>query len=251
MEPLFCRDRLVYQQIDKSENGYIYAVNDGDREPVYHVFEKRETYPEHKDFGIWAYMFLDIEDAKKCLSLMIDKITPEYQFKRSRFAPIMTYSEFLDLENRLIESKRNSSKRVSISSVKLIKEVGATKKPSKLIERLIILDAKIRGHNLKATNNTGIPIIDKRTKKVTGWQPSAAGKGNVLDITGSIWGESIEIDVKWGKDKLSPQQYTHIMNKVQSGGIAITVGSYSDYVKQLNWIYDKEKYKAWKLNQLK
>ena len=176
------------------------------------------------------------------------KLMLEHHFTRSRFAKVMSYESFVILDTMLYESRKHKPTDMQWG---LNTHISPTcKKPSKLLTNLICLHAKLQGHQLKSTNNTGTPIVDRRTKKVTGWRRSAAGAGNVLDISGTIFGESVEIEIKIGSDKLSPAQYTHIMDVVQKGGVAIVVKNYDEYIQQLNWIYDIENYRKWKAKQL-
>lgn len=61
---------FIFNQIEKSEFGYIYEVNTGTKK-YYEVFKRKEndlynciSYPNSKSFGIWAWTFGNLEKAK-------------------------------------------------------------------------------------------------------------------------------------------------------------------------------------------
>lgn len=62
-----------FTQLKKTNYGYIYAVNSGDR-VFFEVFERKEnkqfnciSYPGNKSFGIWAWTCGDIDRAYEIL----------------------------------------------------------------------------------------------------------------------------------------------------------------------------------------
>lgn len=63
-----------FQQIERTEHGYIYQVKVSEREMHYETFRRKEntrfncvSYPTSKAFGIWAWSNKDIEKAKQKL----------------------------------------------------------------------------------------------------------------------------------------------------------------------------------------
>lgn len=77
-------------------------------------------------------------------------------------------------------------------------------------------------------NTSGIPIIINN--RVTGWRPSLS-KGHP-DIDGCYMGYSFKVEVKTGKDKLSPDQINFIKEYEGAGGKCFVVKDSQDFENQ-------------------
>ena len=171
------------------------------------------------------------------------KYMKQHHFNRSKLAELMTFEQYTELNKMHVERQHTPY------PVPLNKSLSNSK-GANLLTRLVIKHAKYSGHEFIRTSNQGTPIIDPRTKKLTGWRTSQAGRGKVLDITGNIYGEMIEIEIKYGRDKLSPEQAEHLQSIHDRGGLGFVIRTYSDYIEQVTPYFDKEYFKQWKLNQL-
>lgn len=99
---------------------------------------------------------------------------------------------------------------------------------SNLVTSLIVDFMKLHPKaNARRINTTGIPIIDKRTRKVKEWIPGNAEKGT-SDIIGSINGRIINIEVK-DKDKQLDSQIAYQKRVEAAGEIYIIVHSFSEF----------------------
>ena len=167
----------------------------------------------------------------------------QHHFNLSKLSELMTYSEYEQLN--AMHLQRQSTPYPSELSKSLGNSHGAN-----LLTRLIIKHAKYSGFEFIRTGNTGIPIVNRATGKVEGWRQSQAKAGSIFDISGAIHGERVEIEVKFGKDRLSPGQREHLENVNNRGGLAFVVRSYSQYLAEVAVYFDKEYFKAWKIQIL-
>lgn len=166
-----------------------------------------------------------------------------HHFKLSKLSELMTYDQYVELNEMHLLTQHTPYPS------ELSKSLGNSE-GANLLTRLIIKHAKLSGFEFIRTSNTGIPIINRATGKVEGWRQSQAKAGSILDITGSIHGEHVSVEVKYGKDRLSQGQREHIEAVHSRGGLAFVCRTYSDYIEQVTPYFDKNYFKQWKINKL-
>lgn len=98
-----------------------------------------------------------------------------------------------------------------------------------------------RGVYAWRNNTVGVPL--RREGKIVGFR--SAGKKGVSDILGVYpylgRGLFLSIEIKTGKDRLSPEQEGFIATVNKLGGIGLVVKDYDDFIKQWD--------NLWKTNQ--
>lgn len=114
------------------------------------------------------------------------------------------------------------------------------------LTRCIIDFLRLSGHQAERINTMGRPI-DKRQQvtdvigktKTIGtmtWGKSTATKGSA-DISATVFGRSVKIEVKFGSDRQSPDQNIYQQTIEASGGIYLIArtfeGFYQDYQELL------------------
>ena len=155
----------------------------------------------------------------------------EHNFNRSKLADIMTFDEAVMLEKLYMDSQKNFPYPIPFNKL-----YSLVKTKSNLTTRVIVDFMKwMPKCNARRINTTGIPQINKRTKKVTGWIPSGAEKG-VSDIIGSINGRIVNIEVK-DKDQQLDSQIAYQKRVEDAGEIYIIVHNFTEFYykfKQLN-----------------
>lgn len=110
------------------------------------------------------------------------------------------------------------------------------------LTKIIVAHGRVNGWCLNRINTTG--MVRGKTQQVkdvlgftrtigsTTWTPSGSTNG-VADITGSIGGRYVEIEVKVGRDRQRDDQKKHQQQVEQSGGIYFIVHSFDEYLEQL------------------
>jgi hypothetical protein len=94
----------------------------------------------------------------------------------------------------------------------------------------IIVYLMSNGHVPHRHNTTG--IFDPTTKR---WRTIASSSKGVGDILVCLkGGRYLEIEVKTGKDRLSPQQYLRQETLRRAGGFYLVVKSFDDFLTQFS-----------------
>ena len=177
-----------------------------------------------------------------------DLLMKEAHFNASKLSLLMTYSEYIDYELRHLAAQ----KVPTYAKTRLTKSIEKKKLMSKKLAFLITHHSTIMGYEkgLIEKNNVGVWHADKvvdtytEVKKVKGfYSKSPSGKGEVLDIEGTINGIPIFIDVKYGKDTVKPEQAKKIQRELANGNVAGTVKTWSEWLQKYNWVFDKAKAK--------
>lgn len=89
---------------------------------------------------------------------------------------------------------------------------------------------KMKGHYCGRTNTTGTYSV-----KLGKYIHSGATRGQT-DLNCIVNGRSVQVEIKFGRDKLSPAQ-VEIMEQVQAaGGIYLIVRSFNDFIMQYQQI---------------
>ncbi len=108
------------------------------------------------------------------------------------------------------------------------------------LTRCIIAYLKYRGWQAERINTTGIPIDSRRqVTDITGrtrsigsltWRPSGSTAGSA-DISATINGRSVKIEVKIGKDRQSEAQKAYQREVEAAGGLYYIARDFTSFVK--------------------
>jgi hypothetical protein len=106
------------------------------------------------------------------------------------------------------------------------------------LTKCIIDYLNFSGHQAERINSTGRPIDNtKIVKDVLGssrrigsmkWIPGSGTKGTA-DISATIWGKSVKIEVKM-KDKQSPDQKQYEQSVIRAGGVYWICRSFEEFL---------------------
>lgn len=142
------------------------------------------------------------------------------------------------LENIAFEAKRLKYK----DQPHLIRKKYSDKTANELTKSIIAY-IQLMGGQAERISTTG-RVIDnrknytdvvgfKRTKGTTKWIPGTTTKGSA-DISATIQGRSVKIEVKIGKDKQSDAQLKYQAEIEKSGGIYYVARNFEDFFKWYN-----------------
>lgn len=114
-----------------------------------------------------------------------------------------------------------------------------TDKTANGLTRCIIDYLNYKGHQAERINTTGRPIDTRQTvvdtlgtRRVVGslsWAKSTSTKGSA-DISATIDGRSVKIEVKIGKDRLSDPQKAYKRTIEQAGGVYLIARCFDDFL---------------------
>jgi hypothetical protein len=109
------------------------------------------------------------------------------------------------------------------------------------LTKAIIAHLRLNGHQAERISTTGRPIDNRKTftdvlgkKRTIGtlkWIPGTGTNGSA-DISATIAGKSVKLEVKIGSDRQSHSQREYQQSIVLAGGIYFIVTSYDQF---LNW----------------
>jgi len=153
------------------------------------------------------------------LNIKIKKKTPIERYKKS--------PSLLDLEKLHFAAKK--IKHSSIEEKYLVHTLFTDRGANELTKSIIAY-LQLKGHAAFRVNSTG--IYDKR---INAYRPSGARRG-LSDINAVINGKSVSIEIKTGRDKMSPYQMKFRTEVEAAGGIYIVVRNFDDFLKQINEI---------------
>jgi hypothetical protein len=114
------------------------------------------------------------------------------------------------------------------------------------ITKCVISFLKLRDWQVERINSMGRYIQPQQYIDVVGFKRTlgkgkwikGTGTNGTADISATIWGRSIKIEVKAGTDHQSQAQKDYQRDIEKAGGIYIIVRSFADF---LNWYKDFEK----------
>jgi hypothetical protein len=119
-----------------------------------------------------------------------------------------------------------------------------TDKTANGLTKCIIDYLNFSGHQAERVNSTGRPIDNtKIVRDVLGsqrrigsmkWIPGSGTKGTA-DISATIWGKSVKIEVKM-KDKQSPDQKQYELSVIRAGGLYWICRSFEEFLTRYNQI---------------
>lgn len=89
----------------------------------------------------------------------------------------------------------------------------------------IITFLNVSGH--MAWRNSTVGTFDPTTKRMRTAHPTARGTADIVCCLKG--GQYFEIEIKTGKDRMSPQQEKHRGDVLASGGIYIVARTYDDF----------------------
>ncbi len=111
------------------------------------------------------------------------------------------------------------------------------------LTKMILDFLKLKGHQAERISNTGRPIDNtKRVADILGreriigtiqWIPGSGTKGTA-DISATINGKSVKIEVKIGRDKQSPYQKKYQESVEAAGGLYIIAKSFTQFYELYN-----------------
>jgi len=95
------------------------------------------------------------------------------------------------------------------------------------LTKCIVTWLELHGHFAGRINTTG--IYDARFNK---YRPSGARRG-MADVTAVINGRHVSIEVKYGRDRISPDQL-RVKNEVEAaGGVYIIASTFDNFLEQI------------------
>jgi hypothetical protein len=121
-----------------------------------------------------------------------------------------------------------------------------TEKTSNGLTFCVIMFLQLKGHQAERINTTGRPI-DRRYeytdvlghRKMAGsiqWIPGTSTRGSA-DISATIQGRSVKIEIKVGRDRMSEHQQRYKEAVEKAGGIYIVVTSFDQFYSWYMKIY--------------
>ena len=107
----------------------------------------------------------------------------------------------------------------------------------------IIFFLKLSGHQVERINTTGRPIDRRKTftdvlgnRRQIGsitWIPTTGTRGSA-DLSATIYGASVKIELKIGRDKQSEAQKDYQKAIETAGGYYVVIGSFQQFY---DWYY--------------
>jgi hypothetical protein len=107
--------------------------------------------------------------------------------------------------------------------------------PANKLTKQIIDFIKFSGGMAERVNSMG--IYDAKLGK---YRPSGSRTGTA-DISATFQGRSIKIEVKIGRDRLSPAQKKYADEVTKAGGLYYVANNYADFEKWFNDLFNKKK----------
>jgi len=132
------------------------------------------------------------------------------------------------LENIAFEAKRLKYK----DQPHLIRKKYSDKTANELTKSIIAY-IQLMGGQAERISTTGRVIDNRKNIGTTKWIPGTTTKGSA-DISATIQGRSVKIEVKIGKDKQSDAQLKYQAEIEKSGGIYYVARNFEDFFKWYN-----------------
>ncbi|MDZ4205446.1 MAG: hypothetical protein U1C46_11600 [Bacteroidales bacterium] len=121
-----------------------------------------------------------------------------------------------------------------------------TDKTANGLTRCIIDYLRFNGHQAERINTTGTYRMNKtkytdvigrqRTIQEGFWTPSGVTKGSA-DISATINGRSVKIEIKIGRDRLSPEQKHYRQTIERAGGTYLIASSFQQFLDQYHQLF--------------
>ena len=163
--------------------------------------------------------------------------------KKASKAPYRKPESVKELENLILARKRNEHPDLPFYAKKEFRDNDANSLTACIIKYL-----QLHGNQAERINTTGRPIDNSRTftdcigrqrriGSVT-WVPSGSTPGSA-DISATIGGRSVKIEVKIGRDRQSEAQKEYQRKVEQSGGVYMIATSFDSFLEQIKDILNK------------
>lgn len=150
----------------------------------------------------------------------------KHHFHRSKLADLMTWEHFNRLEHSYVEYYEHKHPNYKTNYLKPVKDVVMGTRPSNTIENAICLYGKWTGqYQAEKINNTG------SWRPGIGYIPGRGCKGTA-DISATINGQSVKIEVKYGRDRQSEAQKQYQAEIEQAGGQYWIVRTFSEFLNK-------------------
>lgn len=103
------------------------------------------------------------------------------------------------------------------------------------LTRCIIEYIKIKGWQAERINTTGTPVVEsgENGRRLVSWRYGNTTKGSA-DISATIKGLSVKIEVKIGSDRQSPDQKKYQQEIENAGGLYYVARNFAEFVKWYN-----------------
>jgi len=159
----------------------------------------------------------------------------QHHFNRSNLADLMTWEEYQLLEDAWMAYNAKRTPSYPSKYIVPVKDVISGLRPSNTIENCIVLYAKWTGlYQAENIKNTGT------WRPGIGYIPGRGQKGTA-DISATIRGKSVKIEVKYGKDRQSDDQKAYQAEVERAGGLYWIVRTFTDFMNQYNRLNNKRK----------
>ena len=89
------------------------------------------------------------------------------------------------------------------------------------------------GRRLDQTRVVTDCLGGKRQIGSVAWVPGTGTRGSA-DISATIHGKSVKVEVKWGKDRISPDQIKYAESIRSAGGIYVVAHTFDDFYEWYN-----------------
>jgi hypothetical protein len=163
--------------------------------------------------------------------------------KKASKAPYRKPESVKELENLIIARKRKEHPDLPFYAKKEFRDDTANGLTSAIIQYL-----QLHGHQAERINTMGRPIDNSRTftdcigrqRRIGGvkWIPSGSTPGSA-DISATIGGRSVKIEVKIGRDQQSQAQKEYQRKVEQAGGAYMIATSFDSFLEQIINIQSK------------
>ena len=107
------------------------------------------------------------------------------------------------------------------------------------LTKCIIAYLNTKGWQAERINTTGTPVVERsgNGRRLVSWRYGNTTKGSA-DISATINGQSVKIEVKIGSDRQSSDQKKYQLAIEKAGGLYFIARNFADFVK---WYEDKFK----------
>lgn len=144
---------------------------------------------------------------------------------------------------KILEDLAFAAKREKYPDQPYLLKPKFTDKSANGLTKAIIAFLRLQGHQAERISNTGRVIDGRKTytdvlghRRTIGsvqWIPSSGTRGTA-DISATIAGKSIKIEVKHGRDKQSEAQRRYQADVERSGGIYYIARDFESFYKWFN-----------------
>jgi len=147
----------------------------------------------------------------------------QHHFNRSKLAKLMTFDDYLEIEKAYLEYVQITYPNYPENRITDVSDRLKGSRPSNTLQNCIVRYLLWTGNQAEQINTTGT------YRKGIGWTPSGSTKGSA-DISATVKGRSVKIEVKIGRDVQSEAQQKYQNNIERAGGIYWIVKTFTEFL---------------------